>query len=208
MSADSSHDGVGNVGNVGGSSEDDDLWSIVRHCVFYHAWASLLSASETRDVLARKAVSDALSGHYVLPTQLRLVRFTQHRPLPCAPSGMTGLPVGRMLGIGWEARSRMDGSRCVAHVVRRSVPGTKPPLSSRPVTLFGGVFGFRVRREREIVISRWVGTQADLHVGLACVPPRVNPSHYPPTIVLIPVSLDTTLSHVHTESFDLDRGSA
>ena len=29
-----------------------------------------------------------------------------------------------------------------------------------------------------------LGIQADLHVGLACVPPRVNPSHYPPTIVL------------------------
>ena len=67
----------------------------------------------------------------------------------------------------------------------------------------------RVRREQEIVIYLPLGTQADLqHVGLACVPPRVNPSHYPPTIVLIPVSLDTTLSHVHTESFDLDRGSA
>ena len=50
-------------------------------------------------------------------------------------------------------------TRCVAHVVRRSVPGTKPPLSSRPVTLCGGMLGVRVRREREIVISRWVYRQ-------------------------------------------------
>jgi hypothetical protein len=64
-----------------------------------------------------------------------------------------------------------------AHVVRRSVPGAKPPLSSRPVALCGGMLGVRVRRGRDRNLRP--GTQADLHVGLACVPPRVNPSHYP-----------------------------
>ena len=46
-----------------------------------------------------------------------------------------------------------------AHVVRRSVPGAKPPLSSRPVALCGGMLCVRVRREQEIVISRWVYRQ-------------------------------------------------